>query len=105
MPHNQPRRDCPGCTRTSAAFGSGDDGTQVVLSTFVTTLRSTRNGEVFAVEQGEIVLVTVKQYLAVADDLRSRLFPELPPSFWAHSGQYPSCSVCIRDDDCDATLH
>jgi hypothetical protein len=65
----------------------------------VTILRSTRNGEDLLEDQEEIVLVTVKQYLAVADDVLRKLFPELPASFWAHSGQYPSCSVYIQDDD------
>jgi hypothetical protein len=45
-----------------------------------------------------MVLVTVKQYLAVANDVLRQLFPELPPTFWAHSGQSPSCSVYIKDD-------
>jgi hypothetical protein len=55
--------------------------------------------------QAEIVLVTVKQYLAVADDVLRKLFPELPASFWAQGGQYPVCSVFINEDECDSPLH
>jgi hypothetical protein len=51
------------------------------------------------------VLVTLKQYLAVADDVIRRLFPELPASFWAHNGQYPTCSVFIQEDECNSPLH
>ena len=65
----------------------------------MTILRSTRNAEDLLEAQEEIVLVTVKQYLAVADDVLRKLFPELPASFWAHNGQYPSCSVYIKEDD------
>jgi hypothetical protein len=45
--------------------------------------------------------------LPVVDDvLRNlrKLFPELPLSFWEHSGQYLSCSVYIKDDDCDSPV-
>ena len=71
----------------------------------MTNLRSTRNVEDLLEDQGEIVVVTVKQYLAVADDLLRKLFPELPPSFWAQSAQYPTCSVFIKEDECASTLH
>ena len=71
----------------------------------MTTLRSTRNGEGLPGDQGEIVLVTVKQYLAVADDVLRKLFPELPWSFWAQSAQYPTCSVFINEDEHDSALH
>jgi phage gp37-like protein len=70
----------------------------------VTSLRSTRSAEDLLEVQGEMVVVTVKQYLAVADDVLRKLFPELPASFWAHSGQYPYCSVHIKDDDSDSPL-
>lgn len=52
-----------------------------------------------------MVVVTVKQYLAVADDVLRKLFPELPASFWAQSAQYPTCSVFIKEDDLDPALH
>lgn len=52
-----------------------------------------------------MVVVTVKQYLAVADDVLRKLFPELPASFWAQSAQYPTCSVFIKEDEHDAALH
>jgi hypothetical protein len=78
---------------------AGSYGTLVVFTPLVSTMHSTRNGEDFLEDQEEIVLVTVKQYLAVADDVLRKLFPELPASFWANSGQYPCCSVYIKDDD------
>lgn len=84
---------------------AGCDGTPVVFSSFVTTLRSTRNAEELLELQGEMVVVTVKQYLAVADDVLRKLFPELPAGFWAHSAQYPTCSVFIKEDEPDAALH
>jgi hypothetical protein len=71
----------------------------------VTTLRSTRNDEDLLEVQGEMVVVTVKQYLAVADDVLRKLFPELPATFWAQSAQYPTCSVFIKEDDLDPALH
>jgi hypothetical protein len=37
-------------------------------------MHSTRNGEGLPAGQGELVLVTVKQYLAVADDVLRKLF-------------------------------
>lgn len=70
----------------------------------MTSLRSTRNAEDLLEVQGEMVVVTVKQYLAVADDVLRKLFPELPASFWAHSAQYPTCSVFIKEDECDSSL-
>lgn len=63
----------------------------------VMTLCSTRNGEELPEDQGDIGLVTVKQYLAVADDVLRKLFPELPTTFWAQSPQYPTCSVFVKD--------
>jgi hypothetical protein len=51
-----------------------------------------------------MVVVTVKQYLAVADDVLRKLFPELPASFWAYSGQYPTCSVFIKEDERASSL-
>ena len=47
-------------------------------------------------EREEIVVVTNKQYLAVAGDLLRRLFPELTPDFLPHPGAF---SVFIKDDD------
>ena len=64
------------------------------------TLRSIRNAEDLLEVQGEMVVVTVKQYLAVADDVLRKLFPELPPSFWAQSARYPTCNVFIKEDEC-----
>ena len=46
----------------------------------------------------EIVLVTVKQYLAVADHVLNQIFPVLPESFWANTG-HPHCSVYIKRDN------
>jgi hypothetical protein len=71
----------------------------------VTALHSTRNAEDLLEVQGEIVVVTVKQYLAVADDVLRKLFPELPASFWAHCAQYPTCSIFIKEDEPDSPLH
>jgi len=93
------RQDC-----ARSLFAQRLNGTRVVFSPLVTTLRSTRNGEGLAAEQGQIVLVTVKQYLAVADDVLRKLFPELLPSLWADSAQYPACSVFIQEDECDSSL-
>lgn len=70
----------------------------------MTSLRSTRNAEDLEV-QGEMVVVTVKQYLAVADDVLRKLFPEIPASFWAQSAQYPTCSVLIKEDELDPAFH
>ena len=70
----------------------------------MTTLRSTRNADDLPEGQGEMVVVTIRQYLAVADDVLRKLFPELPASFWAHGGQYPSCNVFIKEDECDSSL-
>lgn len=70
----------------------------------MTILRSTRNAEDLEV-QGEMVVVTVKQYLAVADDVLRKLFPEIPASFWAQSAQYPTCSVLIKEDELDPAFH
>ena len=70
----------------------------------MTTLRSTRNAEDLPEVQGEMVVVTVKQYLAVADDVLRKLFPELPATFWAQSAQYPTCSVFIKEDEHDSSL-
>ena len=71
----------------------------------MTTLRSTRSAEDLLEVQGEMVVVTVKQYLAVADDVLRKLFPELPASFWAQSAQYPTCSVFIKEDERDVSPH
>ena len=71
----------------------------------MTTLRSTHDAEDLLEVQGEMVVVTVKQYLAVVDDVLRKLFPELPPSFWAQSAQYPACSVFIKEDEHDAAPH
>ena len=45
----------------------------------------------------EIVVVTSKQYLAVADDFLRRLFPELTPDRLPRPGAF---TVFITDDDC-----
>lgn len=71
----------------------------------MTTFRSTPNTDGSLEVPGEIVVVTVKQYLAVADDVLRKLFPELPSSFWTQSAQYPTCSVFIKEDEHDAALH
>jgi hypothetical protein len=71
----------------------------------VTTFRSTHNAEDLLEVQGEMVVVTVKQYLAVADDVLRKLFPGLPASLWAQSAKYPTCSVFIKEDELDPALH
>ena len=43
----------------------------------------------------EIVVVTSKQYLAVADDFLRKLFPELSPDRLTYPGPY---TVFIADD-------
>ena len=45
--------------------------------------------------QEEIVVVTSKQYLAVADDFLRKLFPELTPDRLPHPGPF---TVFIADD-------
>ena len=47
-------------------------------------------------EQQEIVIVTTKQYLAVADDFLCRLFPEFTPDRPPYRGPF---TVFISDDD------
>ncbi len=79
------------------------NGTQIVFSLLVTTPRSSRNAEDLFEVHGETVVVTVKQYLAVADDVLRKLFPEFPPSFWAQTGQYPTCRVFISEHEHDTT--
>jgi hypothetical protein len=44
----------------------------------------------------ELVVVTTKQYLAVADDFLRKLFPELVPNVLPHPGSF---TVFIKDDD------
>ena len=51
------------------------------------------------------MLVTIKQYLAVADDVLRKLFPELPAGFWSQNAQYPTCSVLIQEDEHGSPLH
>jgi hypothetical protein len=45
--------------------------------------------------QEEMVIVTSKQYLAVADDFLRKLFPELTPERLPHPGPF---TVFITDD-------
>jgi len=45
----------------------------------------------------EIVIVTSKQYLAVADDFLRKLFPELTPDRLPYPGPF---TVFIADDEC-----
>ena len=52
-------------------------------------LDDTRDG------QGEIVIVTIKQYVAVADDFLRKLFPELAPDRLPYPGPF---TVFITDD-------
>ena len=47
-------------------------------------------------DQEEIVIVTTKQYLAVADDFLRRLFPEITPDRLPYPGPF---TVFIKDDD------
>lgn len=44
----------------------------------------------------EIVVVTTKQYMAVADDFLRKLFPELAPNLLPRPGAF---TVFIKDDD------
>lgn len=46
-------------------------------------------------DQKEIVIVTSKQYLAVADDFIRKLFPELTPERLPYPGPF---TVFITDD-------
>jgi len=46
--------------------------------------------------QEDIVVVTTKQYLAVADDFLCRLFPEFTPDRPPYRGPF---TVFITDDD------
>jgi hypothetical protein len=48
-------------------------------------------------DQEEIVIVTSKQYLAVADDCLRKLFPELTPDRLPYPGPF---TVFITDDEC-----
>ncbi|MGH9427457.1 MAG: hypothetical protein ACRD2L_14290 [Terriglobia bacterium] len=56
---------------------------------FTHSLNDTRD------DQGEIVIVTTKQYLAVADDFLHKLFPELTPGRPPYPGPF---TVFITDD-------
>ena len=47
-------------------------------------------------DQEEVVVVTTKQYLAVADDFLRRLFPEITLDLVARAGAF---TVFITDDD------
>jgi hypothetical protein len=48
-------------------------------------------------DREEIVIVTGKRYLAVADDFLRKLFPELTPDRLAYPGPF---TVFITDDEC-----
>jgi len=48
-------------------------------------------------DREEIVIVTSKQYLAVADDFLRELFPELTPDRLSNPGPF---TVFITDDEC-----
>lgn len=47
-------------------------------------------------DREEIVIVTSKQYLAVADDFLRKLFPELTPARLPYPGPF---TVFITDDE------
>ena len=51
-----------------------------------------------AVER-EIVTVTAKQYLAVAENVLQTLFPDLPLSTFSDRDETSSIAVYIKDDD------
>jgi hypothetical protein len=44
----------------------------------------------------EVVVVIAKHYVAIADDLLRKLFPELTPDLLPRSGRF---TVFIKDDD------
>jgi hypothetical protein len=44
----------------------------------------------------EFVVVTTKQYIAVADDFLRKLFPELAPNLLPRTGAF---TLFIKDDD------
>ncbi len=66
----------------------------IALSLRMSTLRVSDEFE--DRDRGEIVVVTTKQYLAVADDFLRKLFPELTPSLVPRPGAF---TVFIKDDD------
>jgi hypothetical protein len=47
----------------------------------------------------EIVTVTAKQYLAVAENVLQTLFPDLPLSSFSDRDERSSFAVYIKDDD------
>jgi hypothetical protein len=57
--------------------------------------RFSHNLNYFREDQKDIVIVTSKQYLAVADDFIRNLFPELTPERLPHPGPF---TVFISDD-------
>ena len=65
------------------------------LAPLMSVLRFSNN-LTFSREDGEeIVIVTSKQYLAVADDFLRKLFPELTPDRLPYPGHF---TVFIADD-------
>jgi hypothetical protein len=52
----------------------------------------------------EIVIVTAKQYLAVAESVLRVLFPEVPSSSFSDNDEETNFAVYIADDECDAYL-
>ena len=62
-------------------------------------IRSTDDIQDSDVGDKEIVLVTIKQYLAVADDILRKLFPNVPEHIWAEVGEYPYCAVVISEGE------
>ena len=93
-------------TAVSSGFiGLLSNGTPFVLTAVMSTSPFPYDRQDALDPPQEIVLVTVKQYLAVADHLLSQLFPNLPDSFWADTGRYPNCIVCIKGEDWNPQLH
>jgi hypothetical protein len=63
----------------------------------MSVLRFNNNLSFSREDREEIVIVTSKQYLAVADDFLRRLFPALTPDRLTYPGPF---SVFIADDEC-----
>ena len=73
-------------------------GTPIVLWLCMSNVFLSRNGTLEC-EHREIVTVTAKQYLAVAENVLQALFPGLPLSTFADGGERNSFAVYIKDDD------
>jgi hypothetical protein len=68
---------------------------KLFLSSAMTSFRFSHNINNASHDKEEIVIVTSKQYLAVADDFLRKLFPELTPDRLPYPGHF---TVFITDD-------